>query len=169
MTQQTPYIKVGKIGSSYGVKGWVKVLTYTEFGSSILEYNPWYLENKDGNWEAIEIEEGKVYGKGVIVKFATIHTPEEAKLYSNRFIGIPRNLLPQLDKNEFYWSDLQGLTVINKEGQVLGKVIYLMETGANDVLVVKGEKEHAIPYLEGKVILNVDLDKQEIQVDWEPI
>ena len=72
-------------------------------------------------------------------------------------------------KDEFYWSDLVGLTVINAKGEKLGKVAYLIETGSNDVISCKRHKEHAIPYLPGRVILNVDLDKQEILVDWEPI
>jgi 16S rRNA processing protein RimM len=163
------FITVGKIGSTYGVHGWLRVNSYTEFGPSILDYRPWLCNlNNIGEWEPIDLEEGRPHGKIVLVKFAGMDSPEKARLLTGKMIAIPRSQLPELKQNEFYWSDLKDLTVINKTGQVLGKVIYLMETGANDVLVVKGEKEVAIPYLPN-VILQVDLQKKEIHVDWEVI
>jgi 16S rRNA processing protein RimM len=162
-------IKVGKIGSTYGVHGWIKVLSYTEYGASILDYKPWYLSKNEENWQPHVIEDGRMHNNRVIVKFQDINSPEEAALLTGNFVGIPRSLLPVLEKNEFYWSDLEGLTVINKNGDVLGTVIYLMATGSNDVLVIKGEKEHAIPYLPGDVILEINLEKKEIHVDWELI
>lgn len=164
----TTYITVGKIGSTYGVRGWLRVQTYTEFNESILEYSPWYL-NKGNVWTPVVIEQGKRHGKEIIVKLADVNTPEEARLLTGKLVAIPRSDLPPLKENEYYWSDLVGLTVINKAGTILGKVIYLMETGSNDVMVVKGEKEVAIPYLPDRVVLNVDLQKQEILVDWELI
>jgi 16S rRNA processing protein RimM len=163
------YITVGKIGSPYGVKGWLNIRTYTEFGASILEYHPWYSSSENHDWKVIDVESSRIHGNGVIAKIADINTPEEARLLTGKMIAITRSQLPLLKKNEFYWSDLEGLTVINKNGDVLGKVIYLIATGSNDVLVVKGDKEHAIPYLLGNVVLSVDLDKQEIHVDWDMI
>lgn len=163
------YITIGKFGSTYGVNGWLKIHTYTEFGASILEYKPWLIPKGDAGWEEIQIEAGKTHGNGIIVKLPHIDNPEQARLLTGKLIAIHRDQLPKLKKNEYYWSDLEGLTVINKDGQVLGKVIYLMETGSNDVLVVKSDKEHAIPYLPGDVITCVDLAKQEIHVDWDPI
>jgi 16S rRNA processing protein RimM len=115
----------------------------------------------------MDIEDGRLHGKDVIIKLAGINTPEEARLLTGKLIAITRSQLPALDQNEYYWSDLIGLTVVNKDGTVYGKVAYLIETGSNDVLVVKGDKEHAIPYLYGSVVLNVDLEKQQILVDWE--
>lgn len=160
-------IKVGKIGSTYGVRGWLKVRSYTEYGEGILDYKPWYLSKDNENWQPIEIEDGRPHGDRLVVKFSGFDTPEAAALLTGNDIGITRSQLPELKENEFYWSDLVGLTVINKDGEVLGTVIYLIATGSNDVLVVKGEKEHAIPYLPGDVVLKVDLDKKEIHVDWE--
>lgn len=164
---ETAYITVGKIGSTYGVRGWLKILAYTELGPSLLEYTPWYVNSGNDEWTTLEVEEGRVHGKGIIAKLAHVNTPEEARLFTGKLIAIPRSQLPELKNNEYYWSDLIGLTVINKNGDVLGKVIYLMDTGSNDVLVIKGDKEHAIPYIVGDVILSVDLTKQEIHVDWE--
>lgn len=165
----TVYVKVGKIGSTYGIQGWLKIQSYTEFGASILDYSPWYLSGGPHERSLINIEEGRIHGNGIIAKFAGINTPEDARLLTGKIIEVDRSQLPPLPKNEFYWSDLEGLTVLNKNGDILGKVIYLMATGSNDVLVIKGDKEHAIPYLPGSVILSVDLDKQEIRVDWELI
>lgn len=163
------YITVGKIGSTYGIQGWLKINTYTEFGASILTYQPWFIQTNDDDWKAIQIEDAAVHGKGVVVKFNGIDTPEAARLYTGKLIAITRDTLPVLQPDEYYWSDLKGLTVINQDGMVLGKIIYLIETGSNDVMVVKGEKEHAIPYLPGSVVKNIDLKKQEMIVDWELI
>ncbi len=166
MKNDDAYIVVGKFGSTYGIHGWIKILTYTEFGENILTYKPLSV-NRNNVWTIVDIEDGRLYGKGVIVKIAGINSPEEARLFTGLSIGVTRSQLPKLEKNEYYWSDLIGLTVINKNGETLGKVIYLMETGSNDVLVIKGEKEHGIPYIMGSVIKKVDLEKQEIHVDWE--
>jgi 16S rRNA processing protein RimM len=161
------HIIIGKIGTSYGVHGWLKIHAYTEYGAHILEYHPWYIRRENSEWVPIEVEDGRVHGKGIIAKLAGINTPEQARLLTSTVIAVTRSQLPPLKNNEYYWSDLIGLTVINKNGETLGKVIYLMATGSNDVLVVKGDKELAIPYLFGKVVTSVDLTKQEIHVDWE--
>jgi 16S rRNA processing protein RimM len=163
------YITVGKVGSTYGVRGWLKVQSYMEPRASILDQRPWYMQYEKDTWKVIEVEQGKPHGSDIIVKFAGINTPEEARLLTGKMIAITRSQLPPLNKNEYYWSDLIGLTVINKHGEIYGKVIDMMATGSNDVLIVKGNKEHAIPYLLGSVILNIDLEKQEILVDWELI
>lgn len=169
MTKPTSPIKIGKLGSSYGIRGWIKVQSYTEFGINILDYQPWFLSRDGEKWQTIQVEAGRLHGNRVIVKFAGINTPEEVSTLTGNLIWIERHQLPETSKDEYYWSDLEGLTVINKDGSILGQVSYLIATGSNDVLVVKGDKEHAIPFLQGDVILSVDLQKKEIQVDWEPI
>tara|TARA_R110000868_G_scaffold315295_4_gene576215 strand:+ start:3761 stop:4273 length:513 start_codon:yes stop_codon:yes gene_type:complete len=163
------YIVVGKIGATYGINGWLKIKAYTELNANILDYAPWYLSETDQSLREITIEDGKPYGKGIIVKFPDINTPEDARLLTGKTISILRSQLPALSADEYYWSDLEGLTVINQQGVTLGTVAYFIETGSNDVFVVKGEKEIAIPYLPGTVVLKVDLAKQEIIVDWEPV
>ena len=89
----------------------------------------------------------------------------------NRLLGpeiaVPRGALPETGKDQYYWSDLEGLRVVHRDGTVLGRVAYLLETGANDVMVVEGEQERLIPFVTEKVVLGVDLDKGEIEVDWE--
>ncbi len=163
----TAYIIVGKVGSTYGLRGWLKIRTYTDFGANILNYTTWYLALGSDEWKTFDLEEGRIHGNGIIAKLAGINSPEEGRLLTGVTIAVKRSQLPPLKQNEYYWSDLIGLSVINKQGKKLGEVIYLMETGSNDVLVVKGDKEFAIPYLFGKVVLNVDLIKNEILVDWE--
>ena len=164
------YIKVGKIGATFGIKGWLHIHTYTEHGISILDYTPWHLlDNNDKETSAITVESGQVHGKGIIAKLAGYDTPEAARLLTGKTIAIKRSQLPALKKDEYYWSDLEGLSVYNTNNELLGTVSYIMSTGSNDVLVVKGDKEHAIPYLIGKVIKKIDLEKHEIHVDWEII
>lgn len=162
-------IVVGKIGSTYGVKGWLKIHSYTEYGPDITNYQPWYISNQSGGWDTFKIEDSNAQDHQILAKFSGIDTPEQAKVYAGRTIAITRSQLPQLPTNEFYWSDLEGLEVIDTNGQSLGIVQYVMATGANDVLVVKGTKEHAIPYLKDTVIKKVDLTKKQIIVDWEII
>jgi 16S rRNA processing protein RimM len=163
------YIVIGKIGATYGITGWLKIQAYTQFTTNILDYSPWYLSGPDQKMREVVIEEGKPHGNGIVAKFPGYDNPETARVLTGQTISIKRSQLPALKPEEYYWSDLEGLTVINQRGETLGKVAYLIETGSNDVLVVKGEKDMAIPYLRGSVVLNIDLAKQEIIVDWEPL
>jgi len=168
MNTDDRYIPVGKIGSSYGIKGWVKISSFTERLEDVLQYDPWYLHHPSSQtWTPIHVEEGRMHGKGLIAKLSGVNTPEQARQFAGRTIAVTRAQLAPLKTNEYYWSDLEGLTVINKQGKVLGKVVYLLATGSNDVLVIKGKTEFAVPYLPGKSILSVDLAKQEIHIDWE--
>jgi 16S rRNA processing protein RimM len=161
-------IVVGKIGAPYGIKGWLKITSFTQPLMNILDYDPWYLQQGQ-TWKPVTIEAGHQHGKGIIVKFADFDTPEKARILTGTTIAVMREQLPALTQREYYWADLEGLTVINYTGEVLGKIIYLMETGSNDVLVVKGDKELAIPYLLDEVIINIDLAKKEMHVHWDAI
>jgi len=162
------YVIVGKIGATYGIKGWLKIVSFTETIPNILDYDPWYLEENQV-WKPIEISDAREHGKGVVAKIAGLDTPEQARLFTGKAIAIKRTQLPTLKKNEYYWSDLEGLTVINQTGEVLGRIIYLIATGSNDVLVVKGDKEHAIPYILDEVVTSVDLSKRVMHVNWDLI
>lgn len=169
MKKNTAYIVIGKIGSTYGVRGWLKIHSYTEYNATILDYKSWYLIDDTTPALTVSVEKGQVHGKGIIAKLAGINTPEAARLFTGKTIAIARSQLPALKNNEYYWSDLVGLTIINKNGEVYGSVSYLIATGSNDVLIIKDNdnKEHAIPYLFGNTIIRVDLVKKEIHVDWE--
>lgn len=169
MSEADKYILVGKIGAVYGINGWLKIQTFTEYGDDLLEYAPWYLCGPDGVMHETTIDEGKIHGKGLIAKFAEYDLPETARVLTGKTIHIKRSQLPPLKPDEYYWSDLVGLTVINQKGETLGQISYLIETGSNDVIVIKGITEIAIPYLPGSVVLNIDLAKKEMLVDWEPL
>lgn len=164
---ETEYVIVGKLGATHGIQGWLKLYSFTEPAENILAYKPWYLEDATG-WKLTKPEGNRKIANGMTIKFAGFNNPEDARLLTGKKIAVLRSQLPRLKQGDFYWSDLEGLTVINVDGTVLGKVIFILETGSNDVLVVKGDKEHAVPYLP-EVITNVDLANQVIHVDWELI
>ena len=166
MGVDTQPVVLGRVSGLFGVRGWVKVYSYTEPREAVLNYDRWLLSAKDG-WQEATVAEGQRHGKSVIARIDGYVDRDEAAKLVGAEIGVPRDELPETARGEYYWSDLEGLTVVHRDGTELGKVDYLLETGANDVLVVKGETERLIPFVMDKVVLGVDLDKGEIEVDWE--
>mgnify|MGYP001826076303 FL=1 len=142
------------------------MFSYTQPREAILEYDRWYLKRK-GEWQATAISEGKRHGKTVIAHFEGVDDRDQAAAFINCEIAIDRDSLPEAEDGSYYWADLEGLRVVHRDGTELGRVAYLMETGANDVLVTEGERERLIPFVADKVILDVDLDEGVISVDWE--
>src|SRR3990167_7528216 len=141
-------VVVGRIGKSYGVFGWVKLQSYTEPAEKILSYPHWFVKNKN-QFLPFTVEASKMLGNKLTVKFREIDSPENAKQYANLEVFIPREDLPALAEEEFYWDDLIGCRVINRKALLLGEVKKLLSTGANDVLVVEnGDKKVLIPYLD---------------------
>lgn len=163
------WVVLGRVSGVYGVKGWVKVFSHTEPPGNILEYSPWYLQ-QDGEWQAVEVLQGKVHGKGVIVQLDNCPDRDVAASLVGTDIAIERSRMPALADNEYYWTDLIGLQVMNETGQLLGVVDHLLATGANDVLVVLGQEkqEYLIPYVQGEVVQEIDLAKGVILVNWDP-
>lgn len=159
-------IIIGKLAGVYGIKGWLKVISYTEPLENILNYKPLFIQ-QNNQWREVKLMQGKRHGKGLIVQLAGFETPESARILVGTEIAISRQQLPALAKGEYYWTDLEGLTVINQTNITLGKVTQVMATGANDVLVVQGEKRHLIPFLTAQTVVSVDLEKQIINVDWD--
>ena len=162
----TQPVVLGRISGLFGVKGWVKVYSYTEPREAVLNYSRWLLSGKSG-WREAAVAEGQRHGKTVIARLDGYVDRDQAAALIGTEIGIPRDELPETEGNQFYWSDLEGLRVVHRDGTELGKVAYLLETGANDVMVVKGEQERLIPFVMKKVVLGVDLARGEIEVDWE--
>jgi 16S rRNA processing protein RimM len=165
VTETKPVI-LGQVTGLYGVKGWVKVHSYTEPREAILDYKDWLLL-RDGDWQAVRLAEGKRHGKTVIARLEGVDDRDVAATYVDNDIGVPREQLPDAGRDEFYWADLEGLQVVHSDGRILGNVAYLLATGANDVLVVKGDQEILIPFVQGEVIKDVDLAAGVINVDWE--
>jgi len=167
MTQQDNTIQAGRITGLYGIRGWVKVYSYTQPRENIIQYSPW-LVKLNGQWRKFEIVEGRAHGKGVVVRLDGYQDRSQATELIGSDIEIHREQLPKLSENEYYWSDLEGMEVLTCSGQALGTVDHLLETGANDVLVVKGERERLIPYLRGDVVVDIDKQSNTITVDWDP-
>jgi 16S rRNA processing protein RimM len=159
-------VALGYVSAVHGIKGWVKVHSYTEPRDAVLEYRDWLL-SRDGAWEPVEVAEGRQHGKGIVVRLQGIEDRDAAAELLGSDIGVDRDTLPEAEDGRYYWADLEGLTVVRKDGTELGKVACLMATGANDVLVVDGPVERLIPFVPETVILDVDLAAGVIRVDWE--
>ncbi len=167
-------IVLGRITGVYGVKGWVKVFSYTEPMEAIVDYSPWLIraENrKNAPWTKVKLKAGKRHAKTVVARLEHCNDRDEAMSYIGTEIAIELEQLEALKgKDEYYWRDLLGLRVVNQQGIELGVVKSLMETGANDVLVVFSEaenKERLIPWVMHNAIIAVDLEKGTIEVDWD--
>ena len=156
---------MGRVTGLHGVRGWVKVHSYTRDHLDIMEYGRWWL-HLTGAWREIELQEGRAQGRGIVVHLKGVDDRDQATALVGADIAIPRAQLPRLKKGEYYWSQLAGLRVINLQGVELGRVSHLFETGSNDVLVVVGDQERLIPYLLD-VVQAIDLDAGVLQVDWD--
>jgi len=158
---------MGRIAAPYGVKGWVHIAAYTEQPENLLNYLPWYI-NRQGNWQTVKIVSGRHHGKGLVVQLKDCTDRDAAAALRGADIGVYRSQLPPVAADEYYWSDLIGMQVITHDDQVLGVVDHLLETGANDVIVVRGEQEYLVPYIRGQVVESVDLETRVIRVNWDP-
>jgi 16S rRNA processing protein RimM len=159
-------INVGKISGVFGVKGWVKVFSYTEPRGNILSYKHWLLK-KGSQDKSVKAIAGQLQGKGVVAQIEGVTDRDQALVMMGWDVYITHEQLPALAKGEYYWADLVGLDVENLEGFQLGKVDSLFETGANDILLVKGERERALPFIKGQTVISIDLDGRKIVVDWD--
>jgi 16S rRNA processing protein RimM len=160
---------MGRVAGPYGVRGFVRIQVYTETLDSLLDFEEW-LVGRQGGWEHRKVLEADVHGGGLVARFEGINTPEAARVLRGSDVAILRGDLPAPEEDEVYWIDLIGCAVINREGTELGQVTNLLETGANDVLVVvagSGEVrvERLIPYV-AQVVESVDVPARSIRVDW---
>jgi 16S rRNA processing protein RimM len=159
-------VVLGRISGLFGVKGWVKVFSHTEPREAVLNYGHWLI-NRSGEWQSAAVAEGKRHSKTVIVRLEGIDDRDLAAELIGCDIGVTRSELPKPEAGRYYFRDLEGLKVVHRDGTDLGTVAYVMETGANDVLVTQGERERLIPFIADEVILDVDLANRVINVDWE--
>jgi 16S rRNA processing protein RimM len=155
---------MGHVGVPFGVRGWVKVHAYTEHSDSLLDYPVWWL-GRSGQWREYEVLGCEEHPKALIAHLAGSNDREAAIALRGCEIAVPKSSLPPAAANEYYWADLIGLEVVNAEQQSLGRVTGLLETGANDVLVVQGERERLIPFV-AQVVLEVDLATGTVRVVW---
>lgn len=161
-------ITVGRVGSAHGIKGWVKIHSFTEPFDNILNYQPWQLA-KNGRINFIKIINKRLQNQTLIVQFEHCNDRDLAATYTGSEILIERNQLADLTADEYYWTDLEGLTITNTENHLLGTVDSVFSTGANDVLVViHNKKRLLIPFVLKEIILNIDLTAKTILVNWDP-
>jgi len=169
LRQQDTHIQLGTIQGVLGIKGWLKIFSFCRPKEQILDYTKWQLR-KPGNAGVYEVQEGKLHSNKVVAKLNSIDDRTLAESLVRSEIWVAKSELPDLVDNEFYWFQLEGLTVITIDGEQLGRVKKMMETGANDVIVVQDEidkKEILIPYVREQVVKCVDLEKKTITVDWQ--
>lgn len=145
------------------------MFSYTSPRDNILNYSPWYLRaSPKQTWFEVKVEQGKKHGKGIVALFEGRDNRDAAAALMDYEIGIQPSQLPSLPGDEYYWSQLIGLNVVTLNGDELGKITEMMETGANDVIVVNGDKEHLIPFVQDKFVTEIDLSAGQMTVDWDP-
>ena len=163
----TKWVTLGRVSGVFGVKGWLKVQSYTDPPDNIAKFGAWTLR-RNGNDRRFDVEEGQGHAGGVIAKLRGLDDRDLAREWVGAEIVVGREQLPATAADEFYWSDLEGLEVRTTAGEVLGTVDHLLATGANDVLVLGGSTERLIPFVVGRVVKQVDLAARLIVVDWSP-
>ena len=169
-------LTLGRVAGVYGVRGWVKLQSFTRPIDNLLEYRDVWIVRGDDATDGFEakLTEGRVHGGSLVARLTgrdgqVIEDRDVAAAMIGHEIRVDRSRLPEPDEGEFYWADLVGLAVRNVEGVVLGKVESLTSNGAQDVLVVQdGKTERLIPFVQGPIIRSVDLDAGEIVADWQP-
>lgn len=162
-------VVLGTIAGAFGVKGWIKVKSYTEPVDNILEYDTWQLgahvRDGQGKWTPVKVEDGRVTDKGVLAKLEGLESPEEARLKAGLELGVWRSEMPAPASGEYYLSDLEGIEAIGAGGESLGRVDHFRTTPAGTVLIVRGEHEHWIPFVKERIV-KVELDAGRIVLDW---
>lgn len=159
---------LGRINGVYGVKGWVKIYSHTDPVGNILSYKPWWVK-RQGQWVEMKVVESHAPqgGKAIVAHLESVNSREQARELMGSDIAVMREQLPD-DEDGFYWTDLIGCQVENSQGLLLGEVTDLVETGAHDVLRVRGDMQILIPFVWDVYVLGVDLDKRLIKVEWQP-
>ena len=155
---------MGRIAAPFGVKGWIRIKPNTAAPGNLLAYPSWWV-GREGDWRETAVAEAKVQGRAVIARLEGCDDRDAAAALRGKSVAVPRAALPRPQSGEYYWADLIGLKVTNTAGQELGQVTGVLQTGANDVLVVQGERERLIPFI-ATVMREVDPEAGVVRVDW---
>ncbi|ASR44065.1 16S rRNA processing protein RimM [Xanthomonas citri pv. mangiferaeindicae] len=168
-TRQPPQrmIQLGKVHGAFGVRGEVKLESFTEPRSAIFRYQPWVLRDGRGGERTLSGARGRETPKGVVATLPDIADRDAAEAARGLEVWVPREALPPPAPGEYYWVDLEGLRVRNVDGVDLGTVSHLFSTGANDVLVAQGERERMIPFVVPDYVVSIDFDAGLVTVDWD--
>ncbi|MGH8575648.1 MAG: ribosome maturation factor RimM [Gammaproteobacteria bacterium] len=156
---------MGRVGGLHGLQGGLKVYSYTRPAEGILEYTPWYLD-LDGAWQAVVRTDASAGQKRLVAYLEGFGDRDTATGLVGADIAVRRSQLRPLQAGEHYWVDLIGLEAYTPSGQHLGSVAGMLDTGANDVLIVRGERDRLVPYVEGVYVRNVDLANRRLEIDW---
>lgn len=173
MASETEETVLGRITAVFGVKGWLKVYSFTDPVENILDYRRWVLHHGDRR-QPVNVLASKRHGKGLVVLLEGVADRDQAQAYCGADIAVASAELPALPEGEYYWHQLEGLEVSTDEGVMLGVVDHLIETGANDVLVVRSvsgsldDRERLIPYIPEEVVTEIDLKNNRLTVVWDP-
>lgn len=166
MAEDSERVIIGRVVGVHGIKGWLRILSYTRPRENIFTYSPWHLHGEDSEDRTFELLDGRRQGKGLIAALEGITDRDRATGLVNANISIGREQLDVPAPGEYYWHDLLGAEVFNQHAELLGRVTEILETGANDVLVVEGEDRQLIPFIEPDYIKEVDIDRRIIRVVW---
>ncbi|MFT3762558.1 MAG: ribosome maturation factor RimM [Pseudoxanthomonas sp.] len=160
-------ILLGRVVGVFGVRGQLKVESWTQPREAIFRYQPWTLRDAAGRERELAGARGRETGKHLVADFPGVEDRDAAEALRGTEIFVLRSALPPPKPGEYYWVDLEGLRVVNAEGVDFGTVSHLFSTGANDVLVVRGERERLVPFVEPDYVKAVDFDAGVITVDWD--
>ncbi len=166
MNKAADKILVGKVSGVHGIQGWVKVYSYTRPVENLLQYSPWWLQSDSKTSVKYIPVDSRLHGKKLFVHLKDVIDRDAAAGLVNRNIFIERSSLPALPAGEFFWCDVIGLRVINTDGTELGVVENVVETGANDVIVVAGQQRELIPWVKDEYVLDIQLESGVLKVDW---
>ena len=160
-------VTMGRVGGPYGIKGWVKLISFTEPLENILDFSRWEVRMGQ-QWVTLEMDQGRPHGKGLIAHFKGYDDPESARRLNDVELTIATEELPELESGDYYWHQLTGLQVITLSGHVLGRIVRMLETGANDVLVCEptadsvDDRERLIPWLPDHVVREISLEQGRV-------
>ena len=155
---------MGRIAAPFGIKGWIKVQPFSEDPGALMDFQSWRV-GRGEQQTLFTVEAVQEHGNVLVAKLDGVDDRDTAYALRGQEVSVARSELPSPDENEYYWSDLIGLTAVNREGVILGQVDSLLESGAHDVLVIKGKREHLIPFV-AAIVGKVDLEGATIEVDW---
>ena len=163
---QRDLICVGHILGAQGLKGWIRIFSKTSPRENIVSYSPWIID-PGGELKTVEVK-GRLQGKHVLARLEGVEDRSAAEALIDCRIYINPTQLPRLEAGEYYWSDLIGLQVETLQAEPLGVVDAMLETGADDVMVLKGDRERLIPFVIDDIVTEIDLDNRRMVVDWSP-
>ncbi|EMF60345.1 16S rRNA processing protein RimM [Stenotrophomonas maltophilia EPM1] len=161
-------ILLGRVVGAFGVRGEIKLESWTEPRSAIFRYQPWIVRSPSGVETTIEGVRGRDSGKHLVARFPGVEDRDTVEAMRGTEIYVARSALPPPKPDEYYWVDLEGLDVKTTEGVALGQVSHLFSTGANDVVVVRGDRERMIPFVQPDFVKSVDFEANLVVVDWDP-